>query len=125
MQVLRINRWDDRFYCPVTGQRVLNEQLEPSAPTFRGLWFTEVIDEPTIVLPELESAWIQYVAQAGASEEDDTIDLEDFLSKYESDSLVAFCFTSHSMACGPVAETVWIVLDLSIEIDDEEPNSLE
>lgn len=99
---------------------MLNERLESHVPTFRGLWIAEVIDEPTIVLPELQAAWTAYVARIEVSDDDEMLDANDFLVGFESDTLVAFCLTSHSMACGPVAETIWVVLDLGVEIDNDE-----
>ncbi len=99
---------------------MLNEQLESAAPTFRGLWIAEVIDQPTIVLPELQAAWTAYVDRIEATDDDEMLDADDFLDGFESDTLVAFCLTSQSLACGPVAETIWVVLDLGVEIDDDE-----
>ena len=120
MQIVRYERWDRRFFCPVTGQPVFNDDGEVVAPTFRGLWIAEVIDEPTIAMPELEVAWSDYVARVDASDDEDGLDANAFLGSVESDSLVAFCVTSCGMACGPVSETMWVVLDVAMEIDEEE-----
>lgn len=123
MQIIHYERWDHRLCCPVTGQPVFDEHLEPAVPTFRGFWIAEVIEEPTITSPELTAAWAAYVARVQASEETDEeerLDVEEFLASVESADLVAFCMTSHGIACGPVSETIWVVLDLGMEIDEEE-----
>ena len=120
MQIVRYERWDRRLFCPVTGQPVFNEVMEPAVPTFRGLWIAEVIDEPTIAMPELQAAWTAYVAGVEASEEDEWLDADAFLGGFESDTLVAFCVTSCGIACGPVSETIWVVLDLGLEIEEED-----
>jgi hypothetical protein len=35
----------------------------------------------------------------------------------EREGWAAFCATSVGIACGPVSQTVWVVLDLSMDID--------
>jgi hypothetical protein len=35
MQIISYECWDYRLFCPVTGQPVFDEKMEPSAPTFR------------------------------------------------------------------------------------------
>jgi len=118
MQILHYERWDHRFHCPVTGQPVFDEFGEPKAPSVRGVWVHEVPDEPMALAPELQTAWDAYVA--GLDEEDADIDVDAFLDTVEHDGWAAFCITSHGLACGPVSQTVWVVLDLGIEVDEVE-----
>jgi hypothetical protein len=121
MQIIHYDRWDHRMFCPVTGQPVFDENMEPAAPTFRALWIAEVMEAPTIALPELAEAWATYVARVDASQDTDDeewLDADEFLASVESTDLVAFRLTSHGIACGPISETIWAVLDLGMEIDE-------
>jgi hypothetical protein len=79
------------------------------------------MEEPTIVLPELAEAWATYVARVDASQETDEeewLDADQFLESVESTDLVAFRLTSHGIACGPISQTIWVVLDLGMEINE-------
>jgi hypothetical protein len=116
MQILHFERWDRRFHCPVTGRPVFTELGEVQAPTVRGVWVHEVPEEPMELAPELQTAWDAYLA--GLDPEELDIDVDQFLGSVEHDGWAAFCITSRGMACGPVSETVWVVLDLAMDIDE-------
>jgi hypothetical protein len=116
MQILHYERWDHRFHCPVTGQPVFTELGEAQAPTVRGVWVQEVVEDPMSLAPELQTAWDGYLG--GLDPEDLDIDVDAFLAGVEHDGWAAFCITSHGMACGPVSETIWVVLDLTMEVDE-------
>jgi hypothetical protein len=121
MQIIHYDRWDHRMFCPVTGQPVFDENMEPAVPTFRAFWVAEVMEEPTIASPELAEAWATYVARVDASQETDEeewLDADQFLESVESTDLVAFRLTSHGIACGPISQTIWVVLDLGMEINE-------
>ena len=118
MQVVHFERWDHRFHCPVTGKAVFSEIGEPQAPTIRGVWVHEVPDEPMALTSDLKMAWDAYLN--GLDPDDYDIDIDAFLSSVEQEGWVAFCITSHGMACGPVSQTIWVVLDLAMEIDEDE-----
>lgn len=118
MQIIAVERWDNRFFCPVTGQAVVSEFGEIQAPTVRGVWANEVPDEPMELAPELQTAWDAYTD--GLDPDDFDIDIDAFLASVDHDGWVAFRVTSHGMACGPVSQTAWFVLDLSMDIDERE-----
>ena len=112
MQLIRLEHGHWNFFCPVTGQEVYKEN-EPgaNAETFRGGWHQEVPSEPLNLAPELQTAWDNYVAKADY--EDTSIDVAAFLKDVEQPGWVAFEVNTFGMACGPVWETTWTVLDLS------------
>jgi hypothetical protein len=117
MQIVHFARWDRRFFCPVTGIPVFTELGEVQAPTIRGVWVLECLEDPMNLSPELQEAWDEYASRPDVEEEG--ADVDAFLGSIEQDGLMAFCFTSHGIACGPVSETVWVVLDLQMDIDEE------
>ena len=93
------------------GKEVYKEEGGSNAATFRGGWHHEVPDEPLDLAPELQEAWAAYIAKVEAEEED--LDVAAFLQSVEQPGWVAFEITTCGMACGPVWETTWTVLDLS------------
>lgn len=126
MQVIEIEREDNDFFCPVTGLPVFDQSGEPAAPTVRGLWVNEIVDEPFIWDEKLQQHWDEYLASL--DEDEDVIDMPEFLAKVEAPGWVAFEITVFGFACGPVWSTSWTVLDLGYhkdEVDDEFGSSVE
>lgn len=78
----------------------------------------EVPEEPMNLSPELQAAWDVYAVRPEV--EEDGVDVDAFLEGIEQDGHVALCVTSHGMACGPVSETVWVVLDLQMEVEEDD-----
>jgi len=111
MQLIRLEHGHWNFFCPVTGKEVYKEEGGSNAATFRGGWHHEVPDEPLDLAPELQEAWAAYTAKVEAAEEH--LDVAAFLQSLEQPGWVAFEITTSSMACGPVWETTWTVLDLN------------
>lgn len=95
MQLIRLEHGHWNFFCPVTGAAVYGEDGDITAETFRGGWHHEVPSEPLNLAPELEGPWDSY------------------LESVDQPGWVAFELNSCGMACGPVWETTWTVLDLS------------
>ena len=111
MQLIKLEHGHWNFFCPVTGKAVYAEEGGSNAETFRGGWHQEVPSEPLNLAPELQAAWEAYVSQVDADDAD--LDVAAFLESVEQDGWVAFEVNSFGMACGPVWETTWTVLDLS------------
>ena len=61
--------------------------------------------------PELQTAWDAYAIKT--DEADGDLDVAAFLMEVDMPGWVAFQVNSFGMACGPVWETTWTVLDLS------------
>ncbi len=57
-----------------------------------------------------KEAWDAYINQVDTEEVD--LDVAAFLERVEQPGWVAFEITTCGMACGPVWETTWTVLDL-------------
>ena len=111
MQLIRLEHGHWNFYCPVTGKQVYEEAGESRAETFRGGWHQEVPSEPMDLAPELQTAWDAYAIKT--DEADGDLDVAAFLVEVDIPGWVAFEVHSFGMACGPVWETTWTVLDLS------------
>lgn len=113
MQLLRLEHGHWNFFCPATGKEVYKEEGGANAGTFRGGWHQEVPAEPLDLAPELQVAWDAYLAQVES--EDGDLDVAAFLESVEQPGWVAFEITTCGIACGPVWETTWTVLDLSAQ----------
>ena len=111
MQLIQLERDDWNFFCPSTGQPVFKDTGEPNASTVRGFWCHEVPDEPELLSEELQAQWAAHVAIQDAA--DEGVDVVAFLKSVDKPGWVAFEITSCGMACGPVCNTTWTVLDLS------------
>ena len=111
MQLIKLEHGHWNFFCPVTGKEIYKEEGGINAETFRGGWHHEVPDEPMDLAPELQEAWAAYTAKVEA--EDENFDIAAFLTSVEQPGWVAFEITTSGMACGPVSETTWTVLDLN------------
>ena len=111
MQVLRLEHGHWNFFCPATGREVYKEEGGINAETFRGGWHHEVPSEPIDLAPELKEAWDAYIAKV--EEDDDMVNVAAFLESVDLPGWVAFEVSTSGMACGPVWETTWTVLDLS------------
>lgn len=117
MQIIRYTRNDLRAFCPVTGQPLLNE-LSPAAPTVRGSWVDEMMDEPEIVDPELQEAWTAFVAACEAAEEaGEAIELETFFEQYEHPGWVVFELTNTE---SDVPSRGWVVVDMEMEMEESD-----
>jgi hypothetical protein len=77
----------------------------------RGSWCHEVPEEPMHLAEQLQPLWQAHLeAQAAA---DEGAEVVAFLRSVERQNWVAFEITTCGMACGPVWNTAWTVLDLS------------
>ena len=110
MQLIQLERNDWNFFCPTTGQPVFKDTGEPNASTVRGIWCHEVPDEPELLCEELQAQWAAHAAIQDAA--DESVDVVAFLKSVDQPGWVAFEITSCGMACGPVCNTTWTVLDL-------------
>jgi len=111
MQLIKLEHGHWNFFCPVTGKAVYAEEGGIYAETFRGGWHQEVPTDPLNLAPELQASWDAYVIQVDA--EETYLDITTFLEGVEHPGWCAFEINSFGMACGPVCETTWTVLDLS------------
>jgi hypothetical protein len=111
MQIIELERDEWNFFCPVTGRQVFTEDGEPNSPALRGNWCHELPEEPMHLAEELKPLWQKHLdAQAT---QDEGAEVVGFLQSVELPNWVAIEITTCGMACGPVWETTWTVLDLS------------
>jgi hypothetical protein len=112
------------FFCPVTGVQILGEShCDESAPSLKAYWVDEVMDEPVIKDPGLEAAWAQLLEKFEEDEDGDFLmgdDLKKFLTNYVAPNWSVFEITTSGMSCGPTSSTVWLVIDLNTELEEEE-----
>lgn len=83
----------------------------PSAPTVRGVWFDEIIDEPDIVDRELQDAWDAFVAGTDPEDEERTA----FFERFDRQGWVVFEVANTE---SDVPSTAWVVVDVEAEVDE-------
>jgi len=61
MQIINLELDHYNFYCPVSGKYITTEEdgVNENAPSFRGYWFDEFWDEPTIKDEKLNQLWTE------------------------------------------------------------------
>jgi hypothetical protein len=113
MQIVSLKLNHYNFFCPVTGERILDEAYcNENAKSLRGFWLDEFLADPTINSTKLESAWNKFVQKEGDEAFMNTDLLEKFLQAYPQPNWVVFKITNVSY--GP--QTVWKVIDMSTVI---------
>jgi hypothetical protein len=62
MQIISLKLDHYNFYCPVSGEYITleDEPLNENALSFRGYWFDEFWDEPTIKDERLKALWLDF-----------------------------------------------------------------
>ena len=113
MQLIELDLGHSNFFCPATGQQIVSEDFFEPSPATRGVWNDEMTEEPQNLSDEMEDLWNAYVD--GIDEDENWIELPDFLRGVDQPNWVTFAITTSGLACGPVSSTVWIVIDM----DDE------
>lgn len=115
MQIIRYSRSDLRACCPVTGLPLL-DGLSPAAPTVRGAWVEEVMDEPEIVHDELRAAWTAFLDACEEAEADgEDVELATFFEQYEYPGWVVFELTNTE---SDTPSRGWVVVDMEMEPED-------
>ena len=111
MQIVRLQLDHSNFYCPVTGQLIVNDEVFQASPATVFTYIDEV-GEFEHILPELNEIWEG--VEAEADDDDFAIDLfEKFVEKIEDGAIVCFEITTFGMACGPVSSTVRIAINMN------------
>ena len=112
------------FFCPVTGVQILGEShCDESVRSLKAHWVNEAMDEPVIRDPGLEAAWAQFLEEFEQDEDGGFLmcdDLKKFLTNYVAPNWSVFEITTSGMSCGPTSSTVWLVIDLNVDVDEED-----
>jgi hypothetical protein len=101
MEIVYIsNPSHDRFYCPVTGIPIFDDDdntgVFEDAESVIAVFGSDSIDDPTIKSPEMKKAWEEYIGRLRSSvpsfENDFEKYLRSFLKKYNHFSAIVFSF---------------------------------
>lgn len=126
MNIIEINVDDstDRMYCPSTEEVIFSpdmKEVNEDADAFIGYWHNEILDQPEIKDPKLLDSWEKYFESWDELMEDmDPSEIvENFLRNYQNEQWAVYQSRLTSMACGPVATTVYMVVkaDTIVEKD--------
>jgi hypothetical protein len=104
------------FFCPVTGQCILNgsDPINDEIPSVIGYWVSENFSDPSLV-GQLKLDWELFVSkQTELGEDIEFVSLEKFLQDYPERNWVTFCLSQIGAAGGSTGTTVWIVLDMNV-----------
>jgi len=107
------------YTCPASGKTILfepsddDELLDPDALTettiVQGILVPEVGGEIQSGCEPYATRWTKSweAAEQMADDNDEWLDLEEFIKDYEDEDLIALEITTHGIACGPVSFTVF------------------
>ncbi len=97
MQIVSLKLDHYNFYCPVSGDYISleDEPLNENAISFRGYWFDEFWDEPTIKDERLKAQWSEYLQTLKTNYSDLCIidyseKLDDFFASVEINNFIVF-----------------------------------
>lgn len=116
MQIVKLHLDHYNFYCPVTGQRILDEETFNKSPALRFAYVDvgdfEFADE------EIKNLFDEYKKLHG--EDKDSLDLfEEFVENTTLVDVIVFQITHSGIACGPASTTVWFAIDMNYDEDDQ------
>jgi len=119
MQIIEIELTNLNFYCPVTGEHILLEEepVNEDASTLMAYWVDMAFEEPFFKNEELKEKWDLFCPKFVAENDGydpEFEDLENFLKEINWPNWVCFKLNHSGMACGPVSNTVWKVLNLNV-----------
>ena len=118
MQQIHLDLDHPDFYCPVTGKRILGEEVwKPSSAT-RFLFIPEA-GEFAQLSPEYEEARHAAMTEVETDATDEKEFFDCFLARLDDAGLVVFSITTRGMACGPAPETVHLGIDMNHQGKEE------
>ena len=113
---------DYKIYNPITKEVIVEEEANEDSESIIALWFDEAIDEPLIKDESFKEAWETYSNRYKDKDEDYAPDFDDilkFLKKYKNPLWKVFVVTTSGFACGPVSNTVILVVDKDVIFEDK------
>ena len=114
MQIIELHTDTEDFFCPVTGNHIQGEEHFEPSPALRGMWLTEIEDEPMVDDPDFLEAWENYYEKF-RNDDEGWLDMREFFESIEKPNWVVFEFHRRGIACGPVFSTQWLVIDMGHE----------
>ncbi|MBN1131835.1 MAG: hypothetical protein JXR52_07160 [Bacteroidales bacterium] len=123
MEIKRIYSNNFRLYNPVTKEIIIDDGCNDDAKSLVGYWHTAFFEEPVLNGDALKSAWEEWVSRIEEEEESKVgfDDLDKFLEAYDHPGWKAYVIESSGIACGPVYDTLWMVVDKDVIFEDTEP----
>ncbi len=118
MQIIELKLSHSNFYCPATGEVIVDEDAEfmnENAKSLMGYWSSLVFEEPCINNKSLETGWGKFVKKFERETDGDSPDYEDFetfLREYNNPTWVVFAFTNTGVGHGFQSDTLWLVIDM-------------
>lgn len=120
MQTVYLELEKDEFYCPFTGQLLMDENIETFVPSpALAFFYIDEVGEMIYANNAMQDLWIKTEATIDAMDEalgvPSTYELlEENLNKAEeTDHLVCFYVTTSGIACGPVNSTGIYCFDMN------------
>lgn len=110
MQIIKLDLDHWNFFCPVTGAQILSEESKhPVPPSLKGLWISEIWDEPMLHDAKLQEAW-EILYKSLDEEENDAECVEKFLTYYVHPQYIAF-----QLNCGTAfhSDSSWVIIDMN------------
>lgn len=112
MQIIELHTDTEEFFCPVTGHHIQGDEHYDASNAVRGMWLTEIENEPEVSDPAFLETWENYCEKV-SNDDDGCLDMREFFKSVEKPNWVVFEFHRRGIACGPVFSTQWIVIDMN------------
>jgi len=120
MQIIKLDLSHDNFFCPVTGHHITSPEHYTPSPATLGMWHFEILEDADVYDDALRLAWDNYWDALG---DDDLPDVEAFLSidqaPMNNPNYVCFEILTTQMACGPIPQLMWFVIDMDYNLDEK------
>ena len=121
MKIVELDYSDYKMYNPVNDDVIIDEELNEESESMIAYWVDEVLLEPFIKDPVLKESWDAFLAKVEEETDGDTPDWEEvqkFLEEYDAPNWIVNAITSSGIACGPISNTVWHVVDKDIVVTE-------
>ena len=118
MQRIELEPTHFNFFCPVTGQRITDEELFIPSPAQLFCYIDEGVFEfvHKDIHPALEHVGIDITTDVI---EADWQMFEKLIVLLDDQGLVLFEITHSGMACGPISMTAYHCIDMNFDIDSK------
>jgi hypothetical protein len=118
MQIVQISTNSYNFFCLVTGAQIMSEdEFTPSDATVFAL-LQSCPESFTFATDELSKEFEHYCSKNRSKDPEEFGVKWQFLQEHFNNEVVCFAITHRGMACGPVSDTFYLGLDLSISVDE-------
>jgi len=121
MKIKDLEISDYKMFNPNNNDVIVDQKLNEKSASLIAYWIDEVFLEPFINNSKLEKSWEDFLAKYEEENDGDLPYLDDlvkFLEEYNSSEWIVYAITESGIACGPVSNTTWFVVDKDTLVEE-------